>query len=466
MSEGAAPARAIALLLVDDDRDLCESVVASLRRRGFRVDWKTSASAALEAITTSDWDVLLTDVNMAGMSGLALCERVVANRPDLPVVLMTAFGTLEVAIRAIQVGAYDFVTKPFNLDVLALALRRAAEHGALRHELHRLRDVVAHMPGTDGMIGTSPAIEQMLAVVDRVADSDVTVLITGKSGTGKELVAQALHRRSKRARGPFVAINCAAISESLLESELFGHVRGAFTDARSARKGLFVRANHGTVFLDEIGELPLSMQPKLLRVLQERRVRPVGGDEEEGFDTRIVTATNRDLAADVQAGRFREDLFYRINVVSVDVPPLKARGNDVLLIAQSCLTRLATRLRKRVTGLSSGAAEKLLAYQWPGNVRELENCIERAVAMCAFDELTVDDLPEIIRDYHTDDLGLPGLELSAYLPMEEIERRYILRVLDAVGGSKSAAATILGFDRSTLYRRLEHYGVITAPGKS
>jgi two-component system response regulator AtoC len=460
-STSATPARVpVNVLLVDDDRDLAESLVASLRTRGFVATWKSTADEALEALEQKDWQVLLTDVNMTGMSGLSLCERAAANRPDLPVVIMTAFGTLEVAIAAIRVGAYDLVTKPFNIEVLVLALSRAVERRTLQKELTRLRQAVERVPGMDGMIGASPASEHLFSVIDRVAESDATVVVSGPSGTGKELIACAVHRRSKRAAGPFVAINCAAIPESLLESELFGHVKGAFTDARSARKGLFARADQGTVFLDEIGDLPLAMQPKLLRVLQERCVRPVGGDEDQPFDARVIAATNRDLEAEVKQGRFREDLYYRLNVVRIEVPPLRARGNDVLLIAQYFLTRFAARLHKQVIGLSTPVAEKLLAYRWPGNVRELENCIERAVALCAFDALTVDDLPEKIRNYQGDQLKVPSSEGGGeLLSMEEVERRHILHVLRAVGGNKVAAAGVLGFDRSTLYRKLEHFGL-------
>jgi len=294
----------------------------------------------------------------------------------------------------------------------------------------------------------------------------VSVLITGASGTGKELVARALHNRSRRrSAGPFVAVNCAAIPEQLLESELFGHVKGAFTDARSARRGLFLKAQGGTIFLDEIAELPLAMQPKLLRALQEHTVRPIGGSDEESYDARLITATNRELELEVKQGKFRTDLFYRINVVRIDVPPLRERGNDVLLIAQQYLTRAAAQLQKQVTGFSSAVAEKLLAYQWPGNVRELENSIERAVALAAYEQLAVNDLPEKIRDYRADDLSIPGIEAAELLTMEEVERRHILRVLKEVGGNKPAAAAVLGFDRSTLYRRLEHYGAGTAEAK-
>jgi len=295
-------------------------------------------------------------------------------------------------------------------------------------------------------------------LVDRLSETDATVLITGESGTGKELVARALHQHSRRAAGPFVAINCAAMPEPLLESELFGHVKGAFTDARTPRQGLFLKASGGTLFLDEIGELPIGMQPKLLRALQEKTVRPVGSDREEPYDARILAATNRDIETEVEERRFREDLFYRINVVRIQVSPLRARGNDVLLLAQHFVKRFSTESGKPVVGISTAVAGKLLGYAWPGNVRELSNCIERAVALTRFEELSVDDLPEKIRDYRATDLAVPGVDALELLPMEEVERRYILRVLAQVQGNKTLAAEALGLDRRTLYRKLERYG--------
>src|SRR5262249_31451078 len=293
----------------------------------------------------------------------------------------------------------------------------------------------------------------------RVSESDTSVLITGESGTGKEVVARALHQRSRRAGGPFVAINCAAMPETLLESELFGHEKGAFTDAKAKTLGLFVRASGGTLFLDEIGDMPLGLQPKLLRALQERKVRPVGGGGEVSFDARVIAATHRDLETAVDEKRFREDLYYRINVIHVPLPPLRARGNDVLILAQQFLHQFAAQSGKNVDGLSTAAAERLLSYHWPGNVRELSNSIERAVALTQFDRLQVEDLPEKVRDYRPSHIIVASEDASDLVSMEEVERRYVLRVLQAVGGNKTMAAQILGFDRKTLYRKLERYGV-------
>jgi DNA-binding NtrC family response regulator len=451
------------VLIVDDDQSLCETMEAALRRAGFQASWKMSADEALAVLEQQDLDVVVTDLNMRGMNGLALCERIAANRPDVPVVVVTAFGSMETAVAAIRAGAYDFINKPFEIEELKLTLEHAVQHRALRAEVKRLRQEVDRGTLASEIIGSSPSMRKVWDLIDRVAETDATVLITGESGTGKELVARALHNRSRRKAGAFVAVNCAAVPEPLLESELFGHVRGAFTDAKSSRRGLFLQANGGSIFLDEIGDMPLGMQPKLLRALQDKTVRPVGGDHEEPYDARLITATNQDLEQYVEDRRFREDLFYRINVVHIPVPPLRARGNDVLVLAQHFVKQFSEQLGKRILGMSSQVGEKLLAYRWPGNVRELQNCIERAVALTRYEELTVQDLPEKIRDYRDAPLFIPGEESVELLPMEEVERRHILRVLKTVGGNKTTAAEILGFDRRTLYRKLERYGEASEP---
>jgi two-component system response regulator HydG len=296
-------------------------------------------------------------------------------------------------------------------------------------------------------------------LIERVADSETTVLVTGESGTGKELVAAALHSLSRRRELPFVAINCAAMPEGVLESELFGHTRGAFTDAKNDRPGLFLQAEGGTLFLDEIGDLPLTLQPKLLRVLQDRTVRPVGGRSWVPINVRLIVATNRDLESAIEEGRFREDLYYRINVVHIDLPPLRSRAGDVLPLAQHFLRQFAERAGKNVIGIAPAAANKLVAYTWPGNVRELQNCVERSVALARYDQIGVDDLPEKVRSYRSSHVIVPGDDPSEFVPMEEVERRYIARVMEAVGGNKTAAARILGLDRKRLYRMLDRLGV-------
>ena len=452
------------VVIVDDDATMCTMLRTHLVRRGFEVTTHGAAVDAFDALRTSDFDVVVTDLNLRGMSGLQLCERIAADRPDVPVVVITAFGSLDTAIAAIRVGAYDFVPKPFEIDALVVVLERAIQHRRLRAEVTRLRKVVAEARRYDDILGDSPAMRQVYDLLERVKDSDASVLVTGESGTGKELVARALHRRSRRRDGPFVAVNCAAMPESLLENELFGHARGAFTDAKAARAGLFVQAAGGTLFLDEIGELPIGLQPKLLRALQERKVRPLGADAEVAFDARLVTATNRDLEGAVADGRFREDLFYRVNVIHIELPALRGRGNDVLLLAQDFLERFAAVAGRQITSISAGAAEKLLGYAWPGNVRELQNCVERAVALAQYGEIVVEDLPEKIRKYRRTHMVIATDDPAELVTMEQVERRYIERVLEAVSG-KTEAAKVLGFDRTTLYRKLERYGLGGRPSK-
>ena len=447
------------VLIVDDDQSMCEMLVAGLHRRGFESQSSTSGEEAFSLVKEQPFDIVLTDLNMPGLNGIDLCERIVANRSDVPVVVITAFGSLDTAIAAIRAGAYDFVTKPVEMDMLALTLGRAVKHRELQEQVKVLSDAAGKSERLGQLIGESPTMQALYDEMRRLAETDVTVLITGESGTGKELVANALHRRSHRRLRPFLAINCSALPETLLESELFGHERGAFTDAHSDRAGLCVQADCGTLFLDEIGDLPLALQPKLLRALEERLVRPVGADKEISFDVRLIAATNRDLERAIEQDRFREDLFFRINVVQLEVPPLRSRGTDVLLLAQNFLEQSAARFDKPVVGLSKAVGEKLLNYDWPGNVRELRNAIERATALTRYDRLAVEDLPEKIRSYRTSRLVLGGDNPQELGPMEDVEKRYVLHVLKSVGGNRSRAARILGFDRKTLYRKLLGYGV-------
>jgi two-component system response regulator HydG len=445
------------ILIVDDDQSMCDLLEMTLVRHGYTVTTFTSARDALEAVATTPVDVVLTDIAMAEMSGLDLCERVIGTRPDVPVIAITGQGTMESAIGALRVGAYDFLTKPVDTKLLALCVSRALQHRRLQEEVKRLREAATSNSTIEEIIGESGAMRRVFDLVARVAESDAAVLIQGETGTGKEMVARAIHRRSARKAGPFVAINCAAVPPSLIESELFGHARGAFTDAKVSRTGLFVQASGGTLFLDEVGELPLDVQPKLLRALQEKKVRPVGSNQEVPFEARLIAATNRNLEDEVYERRFREDLYYRINVVKVDLPPLRDRGGDVLLLAKHFLGEAASRTSRPRLELSAGAAEKLLAYDWPGNVRELENCMERVVALARFDQVTIEDLPEKVRAYRRERFIVAADDPTEVVTMDELERRYIQRVLTLVGGNKSRAAQVLGFDRRTLYRKLERY---------
>jgi DNA-binding NtrC family response regulator len=449
------------ILIVDDERSMCDLLETDLRLRDFAPSCFTSAEEAFEAFCRDDFEAVLTDLMMPGMDGNEFCSRLVANRPDVPVIVMTAFGSLETAIGAIRAGAYDFVTKPIELELLAVILQRAVERRRLREQVRSLRETLERAERFEQLLGQSPPMQKLFDQLAQIVDSEASVLITGESGTGKELAARALHQQSRRRDRPFVAVNCAALPDTLLESELFGHVKGAFTDARADRRGLFVQAEGGTLLLDEIGEMPLVMQPKLLRALEENKVRPVGSEKEVAFDVRILASTNRDLETAVEERRFREDLFFRINVIQVELPPLRTRGADALLLAQHFIETCAGRARKEVRGMSEAVAEKLLAYSWPGNVRELRNVIERGVALTRFEKLTVEDLPEKIRDYRSSQVVIGGSDPAELVPLEEVERRYVLHVLDAVGGNRTLAARTLGLDRKTLYRKLRQYGVLS-----
>jgi DNA-binding NtrC family response regulator len=445
------------VLVVDDERAMADAMAEELAARHLEATVLTSADEAFAMLTERDFDVVVTDLNMRGMGGVELCERVVTNRPDVPVIVVTAFGSMETAVATLRAGAFDFLAKPFEMEQLVIAVERASQHKLLREEVKRLRGAAEESRPFKELVGTSHAMKAVYALLDRIAETDATALITGETGTGKELAARAIHRRSRRRDAPMVTVNCAAVPANLLESELFGHVRGAFTDARSDRKGLFVQADSGTLFLDEIGEMPLEMQAKLLRALEARAVRPVGGQQEVRFDVRLVTATHRDLIASIEEGTFREDLYYRINVVELTMPPLRARGTDVLLLAQTFLEQFARQHGKPVLRISSSVAERLLAYAWPGNIRELRNCMERAVALARFDEVIVEDLPAQVRDYRATHVLIAASDPSELVPLAEAERRYIERVMQAVGGNKREAARVLALDRATLYRKLERW---------
>lgn len=444
---------------MEDDADLREEIARGLARSGHAVTTREDAASAFEVVLGEEIDVVVSDLNLKRSSGIDLCERVVAHRRDIPVIALTGFGTMETAIATLRAGAFDFLTKPFNIEQLLVAVERALRHRVLVEEVRRLRGAAQAREGLGDMLGRSAAMQRVFALVERVAESDATVLVTGESGSGKELIARAIHERGARRDGPMVSINCAAMPESLLESELFGHVRGAFTDAKTARRGLFLDASGGTLFLDELGEMPLGMQAKLLRALEDRKVRPVGGTAEVAFDARVITATNRDLESLVAERRFREDLYYRINVVHVEVPPLRSRGDDALVLAQAFLKRFSARHAKQVTAMTAEVAERILSYSWPGNVRELQNAIERAVALTTQDPIGVEDLPPRVRDYKPSHVVLSSDDPTELVTLEEVEKRYMTRVMEAVGGNKTVAARVLGLDRSTLYRKLERYGL-------
>ena len=442
------------MLVVDDDLENGELVVRRLGGLGFEAVAFDRPSAAVANLETDEWDVVLTDLEMPGMTGLELCHEVLARAPDVPVVLMTGYGTMESVLSALRAGAYDFLTKPVGVDALDVAMARAMEHRSLRREVGRLRREAGEP--FEGLVGRSPPMRRVFSLVDRVARSQASVLLHGESGTGKELLARAIHARSRRAGGPFVAFNCAAVPENLLESELFGHEKGAFTGADAARSGLFREASGGTLFLDEIGEMSAALQPKLLRALQERSVRPVGSDREVKVDVRVLAATHQDIEAATAAGSFRADLYYRLAVVSLRAPPLRERPEDVAELATLFLAEACERDARDQLRLSASAVAALGDYTWPGNVRELKNAMEHAAALAEAGFVGVADLPEAIAG---DAAHEEAADDRLFLPLLEVERRHVLRVYDGVSRNKSEAARLLGIDRKTLAAKLQRFGM-------
>jgi DNA-binding NtrC family response regulator len=426
-------------LIVDDERAECEMFADALRDAGFEAAWELQPLEALRRLERQPFDVVVTDLNMPGLPGIELCRRVKQDQPNLPVVVVTAFGSIDSAVKAMKAGAYDFVTKPFDVDTIGLVLKRAVENHELRAEVDALRRVVDTSQRYGALIGTSEPMRRLYATIDQVRSSDTTLLLTGESGTGKDLVAREIHARGPRKERPFVAVSCAAVSEEQLQGELLA-------------------AEGGSVLLDEVGDLPLGIQAKLLCALEERTLRALGGSQ-SAFDGRVIATTNRDLEEAVEQGRFRQDLLYRINVIHVELPPLRSRSGDVLLLAQAFLGELAVRSGSALAKLTPGAAERLLAYDWPGNVRELRNCVERAVTLSSAALVDVHDLPRKVRDFQPGHVLVAGDDPSELMPLEEVERRYIARVIAACGGNKSKAARILGIGRKTLYRHLDNQGL-------
>ena len=443
----------ITVLVVDDEASNLASLEKIFQREGMRVLVADGAKAALELVRRHRVQVVLTDLMMPGTSGAELLRALKEVSPDTEVVLMTAYGTVETAVQAMRDGAYDFVEKPLKRMTIVKSVRKAAERQTLVAENRSLRQELKLLT-TREIVGQSPALRRVLDVATQAAPSSATVLILGESGTGKELIARYIHSKSGRASGPFVAVNCAAIPESILEAELFGHERGAFTGAIAKRDGRFARARGGTLFLDEIGELSPAVQVKILRVLQEGEYEPVGGHTVKA-DARIVAATNRDLVAEVEAGRFREDLYYRLNVISVTAPPLRARREDVPLLVDHFLGVYCTKNGRARLTVPTDALRKLMDYSWPGNVRELENVIERAAVLCRAEAMSLDDLPDAVANA----TPRPPSELTFSIgtPLSEVEQRMIRDTLSHTGGDKSLAAQLLGISTRTIYRKLgEH----------
>jgi DNA-binding NtrC family response regulator len=442
-------------VVLDDDREMGAWLVDLLTDAGYTAEAYQQGDDLLAALAQGSRDLLITDLVLDGIKGMDVLRRAKQHDPALAVIMITAFGTIETAVEAMRLGAFYYLTKPFKGADLLLLVERALEEKYLRTEIQRLQREVERHYHFDRIIARSQAMQQVLALVDRVKDHHVNVLLTGESGTGKDLIARTLHYHSSRKQAAFVPVNCAAFPEHLLESELFGYRRGAFTDARTDKPGLFVAAHNGTLFLDEIGEFPLPLQAKLLRVLDDRAVRPLGDTRSETVNVRIIAATNRDLRQAVSAGQFRQDLFYRLNVVDIHLPPLRERLADLPLLIQQFLARAGPAGPAR--RLSEEAWRLFLHYPWPGNVRELENTLERALVLCQGDEITPADLPDHLTGSPPQVAGL-HTALLRRCTLADLEREYILLALAWTEGKKTEAADLLQIDRKTLYRKLAEYG--------
>jgi DNA-binding NtrC family response regulator len=443
------------ILVVDDDAAMTSAVCEVLRQSGYLALSAQSGSEALEIVKRERPDLLISDLRMTEMSGHQLQQELETVAPDLPVVIITAFGTIESAVESMKLGARDFITKPFSNKELLLVVSRALENRRLRQEVKQLRVELARSYGLPNIIGADPKMAAVLEIVERVADTPATILIMGESGTGKDLLARALHFSSQRREGPFIPINCVAIPENLIESELFGYAKGAFTDARQAKTGLFIAARGGTLFLDEIGEMPLPLQSKMLRAIEDKKIRPLGATEEIAVDVRIVAATNANLEKALDEGRFRSDLYYRLSTVTLMVPPLRDRPADIPLLIRHFLLRASAEAGRPVPEIEAQAMERLLRYRWPGNARELQNAIQRGVILARDNILTVRELPPKVAGLDLSPARMLGEAVDKRISLDQLERDYIRAVVDAVEGNKTEAANILQIDRKTLYRKLE-----------
>ncbi len=444
------------ILIVDDDSPHRSMLRTVLRGWGYAVEEAEDGAAAVEQVKARAFDAVLTDVRMARLDGIAALREIREWNPSIPVLIMTAWSSVQNAVDALRLGAYDYLTKPLELDELKLALERALDHTRLARESQEPGR--AQSEASSLLLGRSEAMRELVEMVETVAPTEATVLVSGESGTGKELVARAIQAASTRRDKPFVTINCAALAENLLESELFGHEKGAFTGADRRREGRFVQAHGGTLFLDEIGEMPLSLQAKLLRVLQQGEVQRVGCDETIKVDVRVIAATNRVLADEVAAGRFREDLFYRLNVIGLEVPPLRARREDIPLLASTFLERHAAANRKTIKGFTPQAMDAMLRYGWPGNVRELENAVERAVILSGGEYVAERALPLAVQNAPVPDADGEELALGS-MSLEDVERKAIEATLRETEDNKSEAARRLGITRATLHSKLKKYGL-------
>lgn len=450
------------ILIVDDDSAHRVMLKKLIGGWGYRVFEADDGAVAIEEAARRSFDLILMDVRMVNISGIEALERIKATNPAIPIIIMTAYASVETAVSALKKGAYDYLTKPLDFDELQIKIARATEHNRQKKEIEYLRERLGEKFDRHNIIGQSAAMTRLLEMVEQVAPTLATVLISGESGTGKEIIANAIHHNSSRRPAPFVKINCAALTETLLESELFGHEKGAFTGADRKREGKFMQADTGSIFLDEVSEMSPGMQVKLLRVLQERELTRVGGSEVIKVDVRVIAATNKDLKEEVWQGRFREDLFYRLNVVALVVPPLRERRDDIPLLAQHFLKTFASRNEKSIQGFTSGALRRMAQYSWPGNVRELMNTIERAVVMGRSDTIGPEELvfpmeEKVLHDSTGEEATARDGSALEGLSLEEVEKISILEMLRATGGNKSEAARRLGITRKTLRKKLEKY---------
>ncbi len=449
------------VLIVDDDEAHLGMLKMMLKSWGYAADTARDGDEAVSMVREKAYDAVLTDVRMGKTDGITAMKQIISFNPSLPVILMTAYSSVETAVDALRVGAYDYLIKPLDFDALKETLKKAISQASLGVENRELRRQMSEENESLEILGRSPAITGMLSMLRTVAPTEATVLVTGESGTGKELVARALHAQSLRRDMPLVTVNCAALAETLLESELFGHEKGAFTGADRRREGRFKQADKGTLFLDEIGEMPVSIQAKLLRALQQGEIQRVGSDKSEYVDVRVIAATNRDLKKEVAERRFREDLYFRLNVISLEVPALRDRREDIPLLATHFLKRFSERNHKNIKAISPQCMDMLLRYDWPGNVRELENAIERAVILCAGDTLLGHELPAGIARLAQENPGTGQQAMSslAGLPLDEVEKRAIEETLRETKDNKSAAARKLGITRATLHKKLRKYEI-------
>jgi two-component system response regulator HydG len=453
------PAGEAHILVVDDDPAHRVMLRALLGQKGYRVEEAPDGADAIAMARQTPYDLILMDIRMAGVGGIDALKEIRTINPAIPILIMTAYSSVETAVEALKSGAYDYLIKPLDPDELLLAIEKALDHRSLQEENILLRERLGARLDLGRLIGRSPGMRQLFETLGLVAPTDVTVLLTGDSGTGKELVASAIHLNSPRSPRPFVKVNCAAITETLLESELFGHERGAFTGAVARREGKFQQADGGTIFLDEVGEMAPSMQAKLLRVLQDGEIQRVGSDEVLRVDVRVIAATNRDMAQDVRAGRFREDLYYRLNVVNIHIPPLRERKEDIPLLARHFLDIYARKNRRIVKGFTPRAMDLMSRYGWPGNVRELENAVERGVILMRGDYFTHEDLPLALRELLPQEERVSPFPFPAGMSIREMEKELVLRTLEATGGNKSEAARRLGITRRTLHLKLKEYAL-------